>query len=114
MANPAETRITSLYVHVPFCAQKCVYCAFYSEASSGELVNRYTAALVRELEIVADDLKPKTVFFGGGTPSLLNLRQWEQIFRTLERLNLLGAGEFTVECNPATVSPDKAKLLHAF
>jgi oxygen-independent coproporphyrinogen-3 oxidase len=114
MANPAAARITSLYVHVPFCAQKCVYCAFYSEASSGELVNRYTAALVRELKLVADDLKPKTVFFGGGTPSLLNLRQWEQILRTMERLNLLGAEEFTVECNPATVSADKAKLFRDF
>ena len=68
MADPSAPRITSLYVHVPFCAQKCEYCAFYSEASSGELINRYVAALVRELEIVAADLKPKTIFFGGGTP----------------------------------------------
>jgi oxygen-independent coproporphyrinogen-3 oxidase len=103
--------VTSLYVHVPFCARKCEYCAFYSEASSGELISRYAAALVRELEIVAADLKPKTVFFGGGTPSLLNLRQWEQILRAMEKQNLLGAEEFSVECNPATVSADKAKLL---
>jgi oxygen-independent coproporphyrinogen-3 oxidase len=102
--------VASLYIHVPFCAQKCAYCAFYSEASSGELVNRYVAALVRELEMVAPDLKPKTIFFGGGTPSLLNLRQWEQILRAMEKLNLLRAEEFTVECNPATVSSDKAKL----
>jgi oxygen-independent coproporphyrinogen-3 oxidase len=114
MADPAAPRVASLYVHVPFCAQKCVYCAFYSEASSGELVNRYTIALVRELELVADDLKPKTIFFGGGTPSLLNLRQWETILRAMEKLNLLGAEEFTVECNPATVSADKAKLFHDF
>jgi oxygen-independent coproporphyrinogen III oxidase len=114
MANPAATCVTSLYVHVPFCAQKCAYCAFYSEASSGELINRYTTALVREMEIVAADLKPKTIFFGGGTPSLLNLRQWETILRTMEKLNLLGAEEFTVESNPATVSADKSKLLRDF
>src|SRR5271156_6322097 len=114
MLDPSATRVANLYIHVPFCAQKCAYCAFYSEASSGELVNRYVAALIHELEIVADDLKPKTIFFGGGTPSLLNLRQWEQTLRTMERLNLSGAGEFTVECNPATVSLDKAKLLRAF
>jgi putative oxygen-independent coproporphyrinogen III oxidase len=114
MANPAATRVTSLYVHVPFCAQKCVYCAFYSEASSGELVNRFVNALAREMEIVADDLKPRTIFFGGGTPSLLNLRQWEQILRTMEKLNLLGAEEFSIECNPATVSADKAKLFRDF
>ena len=106
--------ITSLYVHVPFCAQKCSYCAFYSEASSGELINRYVAALIRELELVAHDLQPRTVFFGGGTPSLLNLRQWEQILQSMERLNLLGAAEWTVECNPATVSLDKAKLLRNY
>ncbi len=114
MREAAATRITSLYIHVPFCAQKCAYCAFYSEPSQGDLVNRYVAAIVRELELVADDLKPETVFFGGGTPSLLNLRQWKQILDTMERLGLLGAREFTVECNPATVSTDKAALLHGF
>jgi len=114
MMDATASPIASLYVHVPFCAQKCAYCAFYSEASSGELINRYTAALVREFELVADDLRPQTVFFGGGTPSLLNLRQWETILRTMERFNLLGAAEFTVECNPATVSADKAKLFRDF
>ena len=106
--------VPSLYVHVPFCAHKCEYCAFFSEASSGELINRYTAALVKELEMVAGRLKPRTIFFGGGTPSILNLRQWELILKTMERLQLLGAEEFTVECNPATVSADKAKLLRDF
>lgn len=111
-------RIESLYVHVPFCAQKCAYCAFYSEASSGELITRYTDALVREMELVvaADSVikSPRTIFFGGGTPSILNLKQWEKILRAMERLGLLGAEEFTVECNPATVSLDKAKLLRSF
>src|SRR5580765_5104793 len=114
MSAIQSAAIRSLYVHVPFCAQKCVYCAFYSEASSGELVNRYVAALIRELELVASEVRPQTVFFGGGTPSLLNLRQWERILRAMERLNLLGANEWTVECNPATVSSDKAKLLRDF
>ncbi len=114
MAGSAATTVESLYIHVPFCAQKCAYCAFYSEPSGGDLVNRYVTALIRELEMVADDLEPKTIFFGGGTPSLLNLSHWEQILRAMERLNLTGAAEFTVECNPATVSPDKAKLLRDF
>jgi oxygen-independent coproporphyrinogen-3 oxidase len=114
MVHAAANRVESLYVHVPFCAQKCAYCAFYSEPSGGDLINRYVAALARELELVADDLKPKTIFFGGGTPSLLNLRQWDQLLRTLDRLRLLGADEFTIECNPATVSADKAKLFRDF
>jgi oxygen-independent coproporphyrinogen III oxidase len=103
--------VRSLYIHVPFCAHKCEYCAFYSEAAQGELVNRFTAALIRELELVAGQLQPATIFFGGGTPSLLNLRQWEQILSTMHRLGLAGAAEWTVECNPATVSLDKARLL---
>jgi oxygen-independent coproporphyrinogen-3 oxidase len=110
----SDSPVTSLYVHVPFCAHKCEYCAFYSEASSGELINRYVAAVVREMELVAHDLKPRTVFFGGGTPSILSLRQWETILRTMERLNLLGAEEWTIESNPATVSLDKAKLWRDF
>jgi oxygen-independent coproporphyrinogen-3 oxidase len=102
--------VSSLYIHVPFCAHKCAYCAFYSEASSGELIERYTHALVRELELVAHDLRPKTIFFGGGTPSILNLKQWTSILRAMDRLNLLGATEWTIESNPATVSLDKARL----
>jgi oxygen-independent coproporphyrinogen-3 oxidase len=106
--------ITSLYVHVPFCAKKCTYCAFYSEASSAERVNRYIAALIREMELVSGDLKPRTIFFGGGTPSLLNLGQWESVLSAMEKLGLCGAAEWTVECNPATVSLDKARLLKSY
>src|SRR3954453_10095641 len=104
MAVRQASPIHGLYIHVPFCAHKCEYCAFFSEASSGELMNRYVAALVREMELVGHDLQPRTVFFGGGTPSILNLRQWETILRAMERLNLLGAHEWTIESNPATVS----------
>jgi oxygen-independent coproporphyrinogen III oxidase len=113
MTSSPAVHVHSLYVHVPFCAQKCDYCAFFSEAASGELINRYVDAVVRELELVAPELQPKTIFFGGGTPSILNLRQWEKILHAMERLGLLGAAEFTVECNPATISLDKAKLLRS-
>src|SRR6185437_11038367 len=106
--------VASLYVHVPFCAHKCEYCAFYSEKAGSETVKRYVAALIKELELVTADLEPSTVFFGGGTPSLLGMRQWEQVLCAMERLNLLGAAEWTVECNPATVSADKARLLRSY
>jgi oxygen-independent coproporphyrinogen-3 oxidase len=113
MAESAAEPMASLYIHVPFCVRKCLYCAFYSEPSSGELIDRYVGALIRELDLVAADLGPRTIFFGGGTPSLLSLRQWERIFRALERLPLSGVTEWTVECNPATVSLEKAKLLRS-
>jgi oxygen-independent coproporphyrinogen-3 oxidase len=77
-------------------------------------VEQYVAALIREMELVATDLEPCTVFFGGGTPSLLNLRQWRQVLDAMARLHLLGAAEWTVECNPATVSLEKARLLRSF
>ena len=102
-----------LYVHVPFCAKKCAYCAFYSEAGDGELVNRYVGALTKELELVAMDLSPKTIFFGGGTPSMLNMSQWERILQAIHLCRWPAPVEWTVECNPATVSLDKAKLLRA-
>jgi len=111
MRQSPNDPVTSLYVHVPFCARKCEYCAFYSEASDGEVIERYVRALQREMDLVASDLRPNTIFFGGGTPSLLNLRQWESILQTMNRLGLGGAAEWTVECNPATVSLDKARLL---
>ena len=113
MAESSAEPIASLYVHVPFCVRKCLYCAFYSEPSSGEQIDRYVGALIRELERVAADLRPRTIFFGGGTPSLLNLRQWEQLFHATERLPLSEVTEWTVECNPATLSLDKAKLLRS-
>jgi len=114
MASPKPERVQHLYMHVPFCAHKCEYCAFFSEVPRGDLMGRYVAALVRELELVAGDLRPATIYFGGGTPSLLTLPHWETLLRGLDRLGLLGAPEFTIECNPATVSADKARLLRDF
>ena len=111
MVDATIAPVPSLYVHVPFCAQKCSYCAFYSEAGNGALINRYVDALVRELDLAAPTLRPQTIFFGGGTPSLLTLRQWERVLEAMARLNLDSAAEWTVECNPATVSLDKARLL---
>lgn len=107
------TTVPSLYVHVPFCAAKCHYCAFYSAPPSADLASRYVNALLRELQIVAPDLSLLTLFFGGGTPSLLTLKQWEMILNTIQQLGLSSPQEWTVECNPATVSLDKAKLLKA-
>lgn len=109
-----EPRVRHLYVHVPFCAHKCEYCAFYSEVPRGDLMERYVNALIGELETVAADLRPRTIFFGGGTPSLLPLRLWEKLLRAMARLDLLDAAEFTVECNPATVSADKARLFRDY
>lgn len=111
MAQP----VGSLYVHVPFCVGKCMYCAFYSERASGRIIGRYVDALVHELELVAHELKPETVYFGGGTPTVLDVRQLQRLFNHMNRLHILDAvREWTFECNPATVSQPKAQLLRAF
>jgi oxygen-independent coproporphyrinogen-3 oxidase len=72
-------------------------------------MQRYVNALNSELKMLPR-FTPKTLFFGGGTPSLLNLKQWEQVGGTLRELGACPP-EWTVECNPASVSPDKARLL---
>ncbi len=101
----------SLYVHVPFCAHKCEYCAFYSHAP-GDLMQRYVDALLREATMLPK-FRPRTIFFGGGTPSLLSLKQWEQIGDAFRGFGWSSPEEWTVECNPATVSADKAQLFRA-
>ena len=75
------------------------------------MVDRYVSALVKELKMVAGELQLRTVFFGGGTPSILSLRHWEKILAAMDDLGVAEVNEWTVECNPATLSEDKAKLL---
>src|SRR5260221_571042 len=104
-------KVKHLYVHVPFCAAKCHYCAFYSEAGSAEKMGDYVDALLLELDRYTAQLVPKTVFFGGGTPSLLPAALMRRI---LEKIPAAHATEWTVECNPSTVSTEKAKLFREF
>ncbi len=105
--------VESLYLHVPFCARKCSYCAFYSEVASPGLVDRYLSAALRELEQQVPRLRPRTVYFGGGTPTLLREHHWEQLFDSFLAWFPEAPAEWTVECNPATLSLDKARLLRA-
>jgi oxygen-independent coproporphyrinogen III oxidase len=100
-----------VYLHVPFCTRKCSYCAFYSEPGLRS-VDRYLDALIRELDHAgAAIVQPRTLFVGGGTPSVLSLRQWERLVEALHRSWSRPPAEWTVECNPATLSLDKARLL---
>jgi oxygen-independent coproporphyrinogen-3 oxidase len=71
------------------------------------------SALIQELHLVSEKLvtpPPRTIFFGGGTPSLLTCKQWEALFDAMQRLGFFGAEEWTIECNPSTVSAEKARL----
>jgi oxygen-independent coproporphyrinogen-3 oxidase len=106
--------VTHLYVHIPFCARICPYCAFYKERADSSQTQRFCEALLAEMENAAKrfPLPLETIFFGGGTPTALTTAQLEFLLRGMrDRLNLSRLTEWTVEANPGSVSPRKAKLL---
>ncbi len=103
-----------LYVHIPFCHHICPYCGFYKH-QPGKLANRaFVDALLAEAKIRAGEIDApiKTVFFGGGTPSLLSPTHLERLCLGLtEIFNLGSVDEWTLEANPATYDLEKAKLI---
>src|SRR5215510_468874 len=117
--TPATTEaIRHIYVHIPFCARICPYCAFYKDLLDPSQTSRFCEALLREL--VARDpparcLLPSTVYFGGGTPTAINIVQLELLLRGFrDRLELSELVEWTIEANPGSVSARKAVLLRKF
>ncbi|MCL6599962.1 MAG: radical SAM family heme chaperone HemW [Alicyclobacillus macrosporangiidus] len=105
---------TSLYVHIPFCASRCHYCDFTTYVAPRPAMDAYVAALAEEFRLLgAEATAPlQTVFFGGGTPTLLSARQLDQVFAALHRCFRLAEGvEVTVEANPGTVDEEKLALL---
>ncbi|ASS76107.1 coproporphyrinogen III oxidase [Tumebacillus algifaecis] len=108
-------RVSSLYVHIPFCASKCYYCDFNSYVSTSDVMERYLDGLDRELEAVAAEYAHdplKTVFFGGGTPTMFDSRQTERMMKMLHRHFRMSDGvEISVEANPGTVDLEKLHVL---
>src|SRR5450432_346687 len=109
--HPGElprAQITGLYVHVPFCFHKCHYCDFYSiTRQTPERMTRFVDLLLTEGDMwtvqQAPAVRPKTVFFGGGTPSLLPIDQMQRLIAGLRsRFDFSELNEWTVEVNPAT------------
>jgi len=100
----------SLYVHIPFCKQKCKYCDFLSWASTAETRSSYVDALVKEIKEKAalyGHPSVKTVFFGGGTPTALHVSQLERICQVIrEEFSLLPEAEWSMECNPGLVDTE--------
>src|SRR3990167_310697 len=106
--------IKHLYVHIPFCPNICPYCAFYKESAGRERVEAFIDALLVEAKRHAPTLKPRTIFFGGGTPSALSFPQMERLLKGLHGcLDLSTVEEWTIEMNPATVDTKKARLLRS-
>lgn len=104
--------MAGLYLHIPFCERKCIYCNFYS-IESMDARDRFLAALVREIDMRADRLEAEgeapaeyeTVFFGGGTPSLLSPDELAAILERLRaRFTIRADAEMTMECNPGALT----------
>ncbi|MFW2332026.1 MAG: radical SAM family heme chaperone HemW [Nitrospinota bacterium] len=104
----------AIYIHIPFCTSRCLYCDFYSEVSDGELIYRYIENLTTEFERYQEQSSKKifeTIFIGGGTPSLLDNDQLEMIVSKLyELFNISPDAEVTMEMNPESITVEKGKF----
>lgn len=100
--------MAGIYIHIPFCKQRCIYCDFYSTTSQ-EKENRYIEAVCTELELRKQSLPDPvhTIYIGGGTPSLLNPASVKQLKECIDRnYRVMPDLEFTVEANPDDISPE--------
>ena len=95
----------SLYIHIPFCKQKCLYCDFNSYSNADKLINDYVIALKKEIQSYSFNAY-KTIYFGGGTPSYINEKS---IIELLNCVDYKKAEEITIEVNPGTVTKEKLK-----
>lgn len=114
-----------LYIHIPFCRQKCFYCDFPSFAGREKKIDRYLQALEQEFALLRQGLYPKdnvgdterkfaprTIYIGGGTPTALNARQLAKLLEIVQKyVAVAEAEELTVEMNPGTVDKEKLLLL---
>jgi len=115
---PAGYFCPALYVHVPFCFHKCHYCDFYSiTRQPAERMHKYVDLILREADLWRHPppnfiLRPHTVFFGGGTPTMLPIDQMHRLIAGLQqRFDFSHCDEFTIEVNPATVDAAYCRML---
>lgn len=111
MAKKKTDKKLGLYIHIPFCRTICVYCAFPTYANKNALINEYLGALHKEIEHKGRDFSDysiETIYFGGGTPSLLDTALIEQILATVKaNFQADGVKEIGLEANPESLSAEK-------
>lgn len=99
-----------LYLHIPFCHRICPYCSFHKHTPGGTDMSAFVDALLKEMD--KQPLKPKTIFFGGGTPTMLSDTHLERLLRGMrERVDLSEVVEFTMEANPRNITASKAAMM---
>ena len=105
--------MAGIYIHIPFCKSRCIYCGFYSTTSL-KLRQRYVDAVCHEASFLPAREPVGTIYLGGGTPSQLTIPQLQQLFDALYIYNNVEkTAEVTIECNPDDVTPEFAKALTA-
>ena len=106
--------MAGLYIHIPFCAKRCLYCDFFSNTEM-KYKEPYLAAVIRELELrkeYTDGEPVETIYFGGGTPSQLEAKDFDRIFNAIHRLfDVSHCQEITLEANPDDLSQEYLKML---
>ncbi len=105
---------SAAYIHVPFCAHHCGYCDFAIATEQDHLIELYLDALAAELATLGEAQPVRTLFLGGGTPTYLSAAQLERLLSAILRwlpLDARGETEFSIECNPDTLTADKIAVL---
>ena len=107
----------SLYIHIPFCAQKCLYCDFPSFARKDHLRKAYIEALNKEIISLREkhnNLEINTIFIGGGTPSVLEADELECLLKEVAKLNMAKDVEYSMECNPGNLTEEKLEVMKKY
>ncbi|EJT6170319.1 oxygen-independent coproporphyrinogen III oxidase [Clostridium perfringens] len=107
----------SLYIHIPFCAQKCLYCDFPSFARKDHLRKTYIEALNKEIISLREkhnNLEINTIFIGGGTPSVLEADELECLLKEVAKLNMAKDIEYSMECNPGNLTEEKLEVMKKY
>lgn len=111
--NSINKDTMGMYIHIPFCVKKCIYCDFLSKPAQAQVIDEYVSALLNEIKVSAAEFKNKmvkTIFFGGGTPSILKEKQTADIIEMVySHYNVDDNAEITTEANPGTLSFEKLK-----
>ena len=103
-----STNLSGIYIHIPFCVRKCLYCDFLSFDNMAEYYDKYVDALIREIKSVSYSKSVDSIYFGGGTPSLLDSSKIDKIINAImSACNIAKDVEITMEGNPATLTKDK-------
>ena len=106
-----------IYLHIPFCKTKCIYCDFYSVTKKDDSIPQFINCLIKEIELNKNKIlnhQFNTIFFGGGTPSVLTPEQLEKILNAIyKNYNISNNAEISLECNPGEINYEKLKDFHS-